>query len=163
MYNGEQDIQLRIATADDSVSISEVLRESFADYEPLYTREGFAATTPTSDEIKERFENEGRTWVAIHDEKIVGTVSVVPKGEALYIRSMAVSPKARGKRIGELLLNEIENFAIEHDCEVLILSTTPFLLRAIRLYEKFGFERTDEGPFDLFQTPLFTMMKKINL
>lgn len=162
MNNGERDIEIRIATTDDSVSISEVLKESFAEYEPLYTSGGFAATTPTSEEIKSRFDEEGQTWVAIHDGKIIGTVSVVPKGEALYIRSMAVSPKVRGKRIGELLLNEIENFAIERDCETLTLSTTPFLLRAIRLYEKFGFARAREGPLDLFQTPLFTMTKKIN-
>src|SRR5260370_227302 len=42
------------------------------------------------------------------------------------------------------------------------LSTTPFLDRAIRLYERFGFQRSDEGPLDLFGTPLFTMTKRLN-
>jgi len=28
-------------------------------------------------------------------------------------------------------------------------------------YERFGFERTDDGPFDLFGTPLFTMVEPL--
>jgi hypothetical protein len=45
--------------------------------------------------------------------------------------------------------------------ERLLLSTTPFLDRAIRLYEKFGFRRNGEPPHDLFGTPLITMDKII--
>ena len=102
---------------------------------------------------------EGPIWVALHREEIVGTVSVVPKGEELYIRGMAVLPAARGKRIGELLLLHIEKFANSNGHKRLFLSTTPFLARAIRLYERFGFRRCDEGSHDLFGTRLFTMVK----
>ena len=38
--------------------------------------------------------------------------------------------------------------------------TTPFLSSAIRLYEGFGFRRTNDGPQELLGTPLFTMKKK---
>jgi ribosomal protein S18 acetylase RimI-like enzyme len=72
---------------------------------------------------------------------------------------MAVLPTARGQRIGELLLLQIESYAGEQGHERLVLSTTPFLHRAIRLYENFGFRRNGEGPHDLFGTPLFTMEK----
>ncbi len=41
----------------------------------------------------------------------------------------------------------------------MFLSTTPFLHSAIRLYERFGYRRTDDGMNDLFGTPLFTMEK----
>ena len=68
----------------------------------------------------------------MHDETIVGTVSVVVKGETLYLRGMTVSPSARGHRVGELLLRQIENFAAENGFTRLFLSTTPFLHRAIR-------------------------------
>ena len=44
----------------------------------------------------------------------------------------------------------------------MFLSTTPFLESAIRLYEKFGFQRTSDGPLDLFGTPLFTMQKSLS-
>ena len=74
---------------------------------------------------------------------------------------MAVLPAARGQRVGELLLKQVEDFAIAHGCRRLFLSTTPFLSRAIRLYERFGFRRTEEGPGDLFGTPLYTMEKML--
>jgi ribosomal protein S18 acetylase RimI-like enzyme len=61
--------------------------------------------------------------------------------------------------IGELLLNQVERFAVAGGYQHLALSTTPFLTRAIRLYQQFGFQRTGEGPSDLFGTPPFTMVK----
>jgi N-acetylglutamate synthase-like GNAT family acetyltransferase len=100
--------------------------------------------------------------VTISDGEIVGTASAVRKSESLYVRGMAVLPVTRGRRIGESLLEKIESYAREHNCRRMFLSTTPFLDRAIRLYERFGFQRTEEGPHDLFGTPLFTMEKLIN-
>jgi len=90
---------------------------------------------------------------------MVGTISAVPKKEALYVRSMAVDPAARGFGIGRNLLEHAERFAVGNRFKLLLLSTTPFLTQAIQLYERFGFHRSDEGPQDLFGTPLFTMVK----
>ena len=147
-----------MAAGDDAAAIAAVLLESFAEYRSLYTEPGFAATTSTRELILERL-SEGPGWVALHGEMIIGAVSVAVKGQALYIRGMAVSPSARGHRVGELLLRQIEEFASESGLKRLLLSTTPFLHRAIRLYEKNGFASTSEGPNELFGTPLFTMEK----
>jgi GNAT superfamily N-acetyltransferase len=135
-----------------------LLFESFAEYESLYTPEGFSATAITAEQIANRID-EGPVWVALLGEKIVGTVSVIPKDDALYIRGMAVLPAARAQRTGALLLTHVEQFAGTQKFQRLLLSTTPFLDRAIRLYESFGFRRTDEEPHELFGTPLFTMEK----
>jgi GNAT superfamily N-acetyltransferase len=153
-------IRVRLATPDDAPSIAALLYDSFKEYEPLYTPEGFKATTPSADVIRPRI-HEGPIWVAIQDGTIVGTLSAVPKGEALYVRSMSVLPAARGHRIGELLLRHVEDFALAQGYKRMFLSTTPFLDRAIRLYEKWGFQRTDDAPHDLFGTPLFTMVKTL--
>jgi GNAT superfamily N-acetyltransferase len=72
---------------------------------------------------------------------------------------MAVVPAARAHRIGESLLRQVESFAAEHGYARLVLSTTPFLNSAIRLYQHFGFRRNEAEPHDLFGTPLFTMEK----
>jgi GNAT superfamily N-acetyltransferase len=152
--------QIRLAELDEASLIASILHDAFAEYEPAYTPEGLAATTPTSDQIRARW-HEGPVWVALLDGTVVGTVAAVPKGEALYVRSMAILPAARGQGIGELLLREVESFALAHGHRRLLLSTTPYLARAIRLYERFGFERSDDGPDDLFGTPLFTMVKAI--
>ncbi|HEU0176665.1 MAG TPA: GNAT family N-acetyltransferase [Blastocatellia bacterium] len=155
-------IDVRIAGAGDAPSIASVLHESFLEYRSLYTPEGFSATTLTSSEIEDRLHlDEGPTWVALCEDLIVGTVSAVVKGESIFIRSMAILPTARGQGIGELLLTQIESFALERGCARLFLNTTPFLSRAIRLYERFGFCRNGEDPHDLFGTPLFTMVKTL--
>ena len=155
-----QSTEVRRAVPSDSAFIASALYDSFIEYESFYTPEAFAATTPTQDQIRDRL-NEGPVWVAVQDASIVGTVSAVPKSEGLYVRSMAVLPAARGQGIGRLLLQAIEDFARARGNRRLLLSTTPFLLRAIRLYEHSGFRRSDEGANSLFGTPLMTMVKTI--
>jgi GNAT superfamily N-acetyltransferase len=149
---------VRNAVIEEASGIASILLQAFSEYESLYTAAAFAATTPTASQIQERW-HEGPVWVAMQNSHIVGTVAAVPKSAGLYIRSMAVLPAARGQRIAGKLLKEIENFAIDHGYQRLFLSTTPFLLHAIRLYEQFGFIRTSDGPYELHGTPLFTMEK----
>lgn len=151
---------IRRAAVDDAASIASVLRDAFIEYEPLYSPGGFAATTPTADQIRARWE-EGPVWVAVQQQQIVGTVAVVPQDTGLYVRSMAVLPSARGQGFAGRLLKEVEFFAIHHGHTNLFLSTTPFLHDAIRLYEHFGFRRSEDELHDLFGTPLFTMNKML--
>jgi putative acetyltransferase len=152
-------VQLRRARAGDEISISSVLLEAFREYLPQYTPKGFAATTPSPSEVLRRME-EGPVWLAMIESAIVGTVSAVLRGDhALYIRGMAVLPETRGQQIAKLLFEVIEEYAKGNGCTKLVLSTTPFLDRAIGLYERLGFVRTGEGPHDLHGTPLFTMEK----
>ncbi|HYG78967.1 MAG TPA: GNAT family N-acetyltransferase [Pyrinomonadaceae bacterium] len=151
-------VRVRPATPADAPSIAAVLHESFVEYKASYTDEAFAATTPAAEQVRRRMD-EGPVWVATLDGVTVGTVSVVLRGESLYVRGMAVLPSARGRRVGEALLRRAEEFASARGCGRLFLSTTPFLSMAIKLYERAGFRRTDEGPHELCGTPLFTMEK----
>jgi GNAT superfamily N-acetyltransferase len=160
MVEDKSNVRMRMAVPDDAPAIASVLYQAFVEHKPAYTDGGFAATTSTSDQIRSRM-SEGPVWVVLQDEAIVGTVSVVPRGDVLYIRGMAVLPTARGQGIGEMLLKHVEGYAYEQGHRRLYLSTTPFLLRAISLYEHFGFARSSEGPYDLFGTPLFTMVKTL--
>lgn len=151
---------VRLAAADEAAAIAALLYQAFLEYEPVYVPEAFAATTPTAGQIARRF-GEGPIWIALRDGAPVGTLSAVPRGHEVYIRSTAVLPAARGLGIGKSLLEEAESFAYSRDCDRLVLSTTPFLLRAMRLYQSFGFQRSPEGPGDLFGTPLITMEKRL--
>jgi len=153
-------VKIRRAVPADATQIAAVLLESFSEYENLYSTEGFAATTPACDSILHRMK-EGPVWIALLDHSIAGTASVVDRGEDLYIRGMAVLPATRGRGIASLLLKRIEDYASTHSYRRLILSTTPFLHEAIRLYERFGFSRSQEGPQSLSGTPLFTMVRNL--
>jgi ribosomal protein S18 acetylase RimI-like enzyme len=150
-----------MVVAEDASAVAAVLEHAFMEYRESYTHAGFIATVLTKDKVETRM-TEGPMWVALDSEEIVGTVAAVSQGESLYIRSMGIVPEARGKRIGELLLKNMEAYAIGHGYHRMILSTTPFLSRAIHLYERFGFQRNNGGPADLFGTPLFTMTKNLS-
>jgi putative acetyltransferase len=150
--------KVRPATPDDAAAIAFVLAEAFVEYKSLYTEKGYAATTPSAADIEQRFGN-GLILVAVGDGEIIGTVSTVANEGDLHIRSMAVVPKARGQRLGEKLLEAIEDFGRAKKYKRLVLQTTPFLHRAIHLYEKFGFVHL--GVDDLHGTPLITMKKDL--
>ncbi|MDQ2952204.1 MAG: GNAT family N-acetyltransferase [Chloroflexota bacterium] len=154
-------MQIRRATEADVDALAQLLRDAFAEYERLYTRAGYAATTPDGPTIRARFA-EGPTWVAHEDGRILGAVSAVAREGGVYVRSMAVAPAARGERIALHLMRQLELFAVSSKAPRLFLSTTPFLFSAIRLYEALGFRRTGEPPDDLHGTPLVTMARPLS-
>lgn len=141
----------------DAEAVAATLRAAFAPFEALYTRQAFEATTPTPEQVGARF-REGPVWLAEQDGRVLGTVSAVPRAGELYIRSMAVNPEAQGRGIGGELLRAVEGFALSRSHARLVLTTTPFLHGAIRLYEHAGFQRTGELA-DLYGTPLIWMAK----
>jgi N-acetylglutamate synthase-like GNAT family acetyltransferase len=149
---------VRDATLAEIPAIAALLQQAFLEYEALYTPAAFAATTPTADQIQQRW-HEGPVWMALQADRLVGTVAVVPQTSAVYLRSMAVHPRGRGQGIGKALLNYVEKYASAHSIKRMYLSTTPFLAAAIRLYERCEFTRANDGPSELYGTPIFTMEK----
>ena len=105
-------VKIRRAVRTDASQIGSVLYEAFLEFRSDYTPEAFAATVLYTETIQDRL-GEGPTWVALQNDSVVGTISAVPQKGALYIRSMAVSPDARGRGIGKLLLMQVEDFARE--------------------------------------------------
>ncbi len=153
-------VTIRRARAEDASAISSVLYKSFVEFKALYTDGGFAATALGAEELLIRM-HEGPVWVALREETVMGTVAAVAKGASVYVRGMAVLPTARGSGVGAGLLRTVESWAVREGYGRLFLSSTPFLVSAIRLYEGFGFRRTEEEPQDLFGTELFTMEKMV--
>jgi len=151
---------VRRASFADASAIASVLRESFIEFSEFYTRSAFAATAITSEEVCQRMK-EGQVWVALQADKIVGTIAAVVRGKDLYVRGMAVVPSARGADLGRSLLAEVERLGWTAGHHRIVLSTTPFLTKAIRLYKTRGFQSTNEGPQTLLGTPLLTMTKSL--
>ena len=145
-------MMIRIAAPGDAQLIAATLLDAFVEFEPLYTPAAFEATTPPTEQIVARF-GEGPLWVAELEGMIVGTVSAALHHTEIYIRSMAVSPAARGQFMGTRLLDAVETFAATNGYPRLVLNTTPFLLAALQLYERRGFRPTGDLA-DLFGTPL---------
>lgn len=153
--------QIRDARENDARAVAGVLAAAFREFEAQYTPEAYAATVLTPELILSRIK-EKSVLVALESGVIAGTVTMERHGDAaIHVRSMAVLPSRRGCGIAKALLAEVERRAAALGARELVLSSTPFLAAAIRLYNAVGFEEKREGARDLFGTPLVPMRKRL--
>ncbi len=82
----------------------------------------------------------GHILIALNGEEPVGTCALIPHGDGcLELAKMAVSPAARGKRIGWLLGQAALDKARQHGAQRVYLESNTVLEPAIALYRKLGF------------------------
>lgn len=77
--------------------------------------------------------------VALDGGRPSGMASGVPDGDAVYLRSMWVSPAVRGRGVADRLIREVERWAREARAGALRLSVIPGNERAIAFYRRNGF------------------------
>jgi N-acetylglutamate synthase-like GNAT family acetyltransferase len=86
--------------------------------------------------------NRGNFWVALHNEDVVGTISLLDIGNGrAALRKMFVHQHYRGPEKGTArnLLKTILDWAKSQKLQEIYLGTTPYFLAAHRFYEKNGF------------------------
>ncbi|WP_271406072.1 GNAT family N-acetyltransferase [Tenacibaculum soleae] len=82
----------------------------------------------------------GHIFFAKLNNEIVGTVALMPKQTTFELTKMAVSPKHRGFKIGQQLMEYCINFAKQElQLKDLILYSNTKLENAIYIYKKYGF------------------------
>ena len=83
----------------------------------------------------------GHIFFAKQDNDIVGTVALMPIGnEGLFeLTKMAVSPKHRGHKIGQKLMQYSIDYAKSMGLPKLLLYSNTKLENAIYIYRKYGF------------------------
>lgn len=86
-------------------------------------------------------ESGGIVLFAEYDNKIVGTVALMYlKDENCFeLTKMAVSPEYRGKKIGQIILDNCIKKAKKMGLDKLILYSNRVLENAIYIYKKYGF------------------------
>lgn len=104
---------------------------------------------------------EAELLVAADDEDtLLGTVTIAQPGnpwqelavpDTLEFRMLAVSPAARGRGVGQALTRRVIDRAAELGLGTVVLSSSPLMKTAHRLYERLGFRRTPE--FDWSPVP----------
>ncbi|GIO90953.1 MULTISPECIES: GNAT family N-acetyltransferase [Paenibacillus] len=89
---------------------------------------------------------------AYRNEKLVGTamgiVCIDLVGNCkpfLLIENVVVSPDAQGKGVGKGLMQELQRFAEEHQCNYMILASSNERADAHRFYESIGFAGAKRG------------------
>jgi len=88
----------------------------------------------------------GYIWFALNDDgEPVGTCALMKRGDGVFeLTKMGVSPTARGKKVGEQLLQQILKSAPTIAFDTLFLLTNAKCEAAIHLYEKLGFKHDND-------------------
>ncbi len=83
----------------------------------------------------------GHIFFAKLNNEIIGTVALMPMKEnaAFELTKMAVSPKHRGHKTGQHLMQKCIDFAKKNNFNKLILYSNTKLENAIYIYKKYGF------------------------
>lgn len=83
----------------------------------------------------------GHIFFAKLDDAIVGTVALMPTNDSsvFELTKMAVSPRHRGYKIGQQLMQHCINFTKQNNHKGLMLYSNTLLENAIYIYRKYGF------------------------
>lgn len=89
----------------------------------------------------------GNFWIAITENKIVGTIALLDIGNFRgALRKMFVHKDFRGKEygVGQTLLNTLLEYAKQKNFKEILLGTTEKFIAAQRFYEKNGFSEIEK-------------------
>jgi ribosomal protein S18 acetylase RimI-like enzyme len=82
----------------------------------------------------------GEIFFALEGDEVVGTVAMIRMNEKHFeLAKMAVSPKSRGRGIGDKLMQVCIDYGVKHGVKSIILESNTKQGAAIRLYRRFGF------------------------
>jgi putative acetyltransferase len=95
-----------------------------------------------SDIKKNYFDQGGAFFVGEYDQKVVGTVAILPDtNTSARLKRMFLYKKFRGKGYGSKLYDFIEKWCKKQGYKKIILSTYPHFDEAIKLYESKGYKK----------------------
>ena len=104
-------------------------------------------------------EPDGRLLLVKVDGEIAGTISLRKiREDAGEIKRMYVKQKFRGKKLGNLLIEEVIEISQGNEFLILYLDTAHFMSSAISLYKKYGFKETTSYPESVIPKGLLNTM-----
>lgn len=96
-----------------------------------------------------------RIWSLVVDDLIEGSIAIdgsSEKGNIAHLRWFIISDKLRGKGAGKYLMEQTLSFCRDAEFESIYLWTFQGLYPARHIYEKYGFQLTEELPGDQWGT-----------
>lgn len=95
-----------------------------------------------------------RIWACEHEDKMVGFLSLMDRGEAAQLRFFLIAPPYRGLGLGRKLMDQYMAFLVQCGYKSSFLWTTEEQETAIKLYQSYGYRLTEEKPSNAFGKPL---------
>ncbi len=105
--------------------------------------------TELSSFIKNYDDSCDRIWSLILNDEIEGSITIIgssTEGKVAHLRWFIISEKLRGKGAGNFLMKQALSFCREVEFERIYLWTFQGLISAHHIYEKYGFQLTEENP-----------------
>jgi len=145
-------MQLRLARPDEVEAVGEITLAAYDEFMDG-PEEGYR------DELADaagRF-RDAELWVAVEDGQLLGTVAYCPPGSPWRelardgegeFRMLAVHPRARGRGVGQALVDLCERRAREHGATGMVLSSLPDMVSAHRVYGRLGYTRSPDRDWD---------------
>jgi len=141
-------VVVRTIQPADNQALAVIVRNSLAEFGA--NKPGTVFFDPTTDALYELFRQQGSIYyVAEENGVLLGGAGIYPSpglpADTCELVKMYLSPAARGKGIGKMLINKALAFAKDTGYHKVYLETMPELRKAVSVYEKFGFKYLD-GP-----------------
>jgi len=145
----QNDIQIREYLPSDSVSeITKLLHKSYA---KLAAMGLIYLAAHQDDETTARRLAKGKTFIAIINNQIIGTISIYGPNKAssvpiyrqdgvFHFGQFAVDPAYQGNGLGRRLYQAIENYCLSQNGTIMALDTSEKAHNLISIYEKWGFK-----------------------
>jgi len=95
-----------------------------------------------------------RIWVCEHDNRMVGSLVLLDRGQAAQLRYFLLEPEYRGLGLGSKLMGLFMEFLQSRNYKSSYLWTTEQQVTAAKLYKRYGYELTEEKPSTTFGVPL---------
>jgi len=96
-------------------------------------------------EFYERYDPQrSRVWICEHNDKMIGFLLLMDRGQAAQLRYFLIEPEYRGIGLGSKLMDLYMDFLRGCGYQKSYLWTTHELTTAASLYKKFGFQLTAE-------------------
>ena len=106
-------------------------------------------------EFYEKYNPErNRIWACEHDDRMIGFLLLMDRGNAAQLRYFLIEPEYRGIGLGAKLLNQYMDFMQDCGYKESYLWTTHELSAAAYLYKRHGFKLTEEKESTSFGKPL---------
>ncbi len=142
------DILIRDLRPEDNAAIARVIRDTLKEFGA--DRPGTVYFDPTTDDLYRLFQQPGSYYqVAVKGNSIVGGGGIypsagLPEGTCELVK-MYLLPEARGLGLGKKMIEACLAEAARLGYRQVYLETMPELKKALKTYEKFGFQYLD-GP-----------------
>jgi len=133
---------IRTIEPGDDRALAKIIRDTLTEFKA--DKPGTVYYDKTTDRLSEVFKAGNSIYfVAGQDDEIIGGGGIYPTAElpdgTCELVKLYLSPQARGKGIGKLLLEKCIQAAKEMGYKRMYLETMPELTIAIPMYEKYGF------------------------